>query len=40
MPEARGGGWEERPHVQGAVAVQAPEGLEDVFHVQGWERHP
>ena len=26
--EARGGGWEEQPHIQGAVAVQAQEGLE------------
>ena len=27
MPEARGSGWEEKPHVQGAVAVQGgPRG--------------
>ena len=35
MPEARGGGWEEQPHVQGAVAVQAQEGLEDLSHLEG-----
>ena len=35
--EARDGGWEEQPHVQGAVAVQAQEGLEELFHVQGQE---
>ena len=36
-PKARGGGLEERPHIQGAVAAQAPEGLEELFHVQGQE---
>ena len=36
-PEARGGGQEELPHVQGAVAAQAQEGLEELFQVQGWE---
>ena len=36
-PEARGGGREEQPHVQGAVAAQAQEGLEELFHVQGQE---
>ena len=35
MPEARGGGWEERPHVQEAVAAQVQEGLEELFHIQG-----
>ena len=35
--EVRGGGWEELTHVQGAVAVRAPEGLEELFHVQGQE---
>ena len=35
MPEARGGGWEDQPHVQGAVAAQAQEGLEELFHVEG-----
>ena len=33
-PEARGGVWEEQPHVQGAVAVRAQEGLEELFHVK------
>ena len=28
MPEARGGGQEEQPHVQGAVAARVQEGLE------------
>ena len=28
MHEARGGGWEKQPHIQGAVAVRAQEGLE------------
>ena len=37
MPEARGGGLEEQPHVQGAVAAWAQEGLEELFHVQGQE---
>ena len=35
MPEARGGGREDQPHVQGAVAAQAQEGLEELFHVEG-----
>ena len=38
-PEARGGGWEDQPHVQGAVAVWAQEGLEELSHVEdqeGW----
>ena len=37
MPEARGGGQEEQPHLQGAVAVRVPEGLEELFHIQGQE---
>ena len=39
MPEARGGGWEDQPHIQGAVAVWAQEGLEELSHVEdqeGW----
>ena len=36
-PEARGSGLEEQPHVQGAVAVQAQEGLEELSHVEGQE---
>ena len=35
--EARGGSQEEQPHVQGAVAAWAQEGLEELFHVQGQE---
>ena len=35
MPEARGGGHEEQPHVQGAVAMWAQEGLEVQSHVEG-----
>ena len=35
--EARGRGLEEQPHIQGAVAAWAPEGLEELFHIQGWE---
>ena len=37
MSEARGGGWEEQPSVQGAVAAQAQEGLEELSHVEGQE---
>ena len=36
-PDARDSGWEEQPHIQGAVAVQAQEGLAELFHVQGHE---
>ena len=31
--EVRGGGREEQPHIQGAVAAQALEGLEELSHV-------
>ena len=34
MPEARGHGREEEPHLQGAVAARAQEGLEVLFQVQ------
>ena len=37
MPEARGGGWEDQPHVQGAVAARVQEGLEELSHVEGQE---
>ena len=37
MPKARGGCWEEQPHVQGVVAAWALEGLEELFHVHGGE---
>ena len=36
-PEARGSGREVQPHVQGAVAVRAQEGLEELSHVEGQE---
>ena len=37
MPEVRGGGREEQPHVQGAVDVRVQEGQEELVHVQGQE---
>ena len=37
MPEAKGGSRKEQPHVQGAVAARAQEGLEELLHVQGQE---
>ena len=36
-PEVRGSSCEEQPHIQGAVAARAQEGLEELFHIQGWE---
>ena len=36
-PEARGDGREDQPHVQGAVAAQAQEGLEELSHVEDQE---
>ena len=36
-PEARGSGREVQPHIQGAVAVRAQEGLEELSHVEGQE---
>ena len=35
MPKARGGGQEEQPHVQGAVAARVQEGREELLHLQG-----
>ena len=35
--EVRGGGWEEQPEVQGAVAARAQQGLEELSHVEGQE---
>ena len=35
--EARGGGREDQPHVQGAVAAWAQEGLEELSHIEGQE---
>ena len=37
MSETRGGGREEQPHLQGAVAALAQEGLEELFHAPGQE---
>ena len=34
---ARSGSQEDQPHVQGAVAAQAQEGLEELSHVEGQE---
>ena len=36
-PEARGSGRDDQPHVQGAMAVWAQEGLEELSHVEGQE---
>ena len=36
----RGGGQEEQPHVQGAVAALAQEGLEELSHAEGQEGRP
>ena len=35
--EARGGGREEQPQVQGVVAVWVQEGVEEPSHVEGQE---
>ena len=40
MPQARGGGREEQPHVQGAVAARVQEGREKLLHIQGLEGQP
>ena len=37
MSEVRGGGREELPHIQGAVAASVQEGREELLHVQGQE---
>ena len=39
LPNARcqGSGQEDQPHVQGAVAAWAQEGLEELSHVEGQE---
>ena len=36
-PEAKGGGREEQPHIQGEVAAWVQEGLEEPSHVEGQE---
>ena len=35
--EARGGGQEDQPHIQGAEAAWAQEGLEELSHIAGQE---
>ena len=35
--EVRGGGQEDQPHAQGAMAAQVQEGLEELSHVEGQE---
>ena len=40
MSEVMGGGLEELPHVQGAVAAWVQEGQEELLHVQGQEGRP
>ena len=35
--ETRVGGREDQPHVQGAMAARAQEGLEELSHVEGQE---
>ena len=35
--EARGSGRKDQPLVQGAVAVQAQDGLEELSHIEGQE---
>ena len=35
--EVRGCGWEDQPYVQGAVAMRAQKGLEELSHVEGQE---
>ena len=37
MPKAKGGGREDQPHVQGALAARAQEGLEELSHDEGQE---
>ena len=37
MPKARDGGREGQPHVQGVVAVQVQEGLEEPSCIEGQE---
>ena len=37
--EAKGSGRKEQPHLQGAVAARAQEGLEELFHIQRQKGH-
>ena len=36
-PEARGGGREDQPHIQGSTAARAQEGLEELSHIESQE---
>ena len=36
-PKPRGGGRKDQPHIKGAVAARAQEGLEELSHVEGQE---
>ena len=36
-PEARSGSWEEQPHVQGAIAAQSQESVNELSHIEGQE---
>ena len=36
-PEARGGGREDQPHIQGAMAARAQDGPGELSHVEGQE---
>ena len=40
MPEVRGSGQEEQPHIQAAAAARAKEGQEELLHVQSQEGRP
>ena len=40
MPEVRGGGGEEQPHVQVAAAARAKAGREELLYYQGQEGRP
>ena len=37
MPEARGGGREDQPHVHGALAARAQDSLEELSQIEGQE---
>ena len=37
-PEARGGGWEDQPHIQGVVAARVQKGLEELSNIEGQEQ--
>ena len=40
MPEVRGGGPEEQPHVQEAAAARVQANQEDLLYIQGQEGQP